>query len=113
MSEVEKAKEAINAFDKAIKLKPDFADAFNLKGATFAQLRRFEEALRVYEKAIELMPSNDELVYRKGLMLLRLRQYEKAVAVFNQVLKLNTRHYIALIDKGMTPDDVGQRQRSY
>ncbi|RMF28848.1 MAG: tetratricopeptide repeat protein, partial [Candidatus Nitrosothermus koennekii] len=49
-------KEALEAFDKAIAIDPNFADAWNNKGVALAKLKRYEEALEAFDKALEINP---------------------------------------------------------
>ncbi len=48
--------EALANYDKAIALKPDFAQAHNNRGTALQDLNRPAEALASYEKAITLKP---------------------------------------------------------
>ena len=45
-----KLDEAIINFNQAIKIKPNYADAYNSMGATLNQLRQWEEAIDCYTK---------------------------------------------------------------
>ena len=53
--------EALASYDKAIALKPDYAEAHNNRGNALRDLKRPEEALASYDKAIALKPD-----YRRG-----------------------------------------------
>ena len=44
------------SFDKAIQLKPDFAKAYNGRGAGLQDLGRLDESMQNYDKAIQLTP---------------------------------------------------------
>ena len=50
--------EALADYDRAIALKPDYADAFNNRGAALAEQGQYEQALSSYEKAITLAPDH-------------------------------------------------------
>ena len=58
--------EALQAYDKALKLSPDDSDTWNRKGNALANLGRHEEALLAYDKALELDPDGDFAWYNKG-----------------------------------------------
>lgn len=45
-------------FDKAIAIKPDYADAWNGRGAALSYLKRYEEALKSFDKAISINPDH-------------------------------------------------------
>ncbi|MEI0446106.1 tetratricopeptide repeat protein, partial [Brachyspira intermedia] len=44
---------------KAIKLNPDYADAYNNRGLTKENLGLYEDALKDYKKALKLDPNNE------------------------------------------------------
>ncbi|MCX6675440.1 MAG: tetratricopeptide repeat protein [Methanothrix sp.] len=48
--------EAIKAYDEAIMLDPNYADAWNNKGATLNAQGKYDEAIEAYDGAIRLDP---------------------------------------------------------
>ena len=50
---------AINSYKQAIKIKPDYADAYANRGNVLKDLKRLDEALASYESAIALDPDLD------------------------------------------------------
>jgi len=40
--------------NKLVKLKPDFADAYNSLGSALYQLQQFDQAIQSYKKALSL-----------------------------------------------------------
>ena len=59
------AKEAVKAFDEALRIKPDYAEAYNNKGYALNNLERYEEALAAYDKAIKLKPDAQHALNNK------------------------------------------------
>jgi tetratricopeptide (TPR) repeat protein len=57
-SKLGKHSEAIECFDKALKLKPDYTDVWNIKGLTLHNLKKHSKAIECYNKAIELDSGN-------------------------------------------------------
>ena len=53
-----KYQEAIEHFDKAIELDPNYVDAWYNKGVVLDNLGEHEEAIECYDKALELDPNN-------------------------------------------------------
>jgi predicted O-linked N-acetylglucosamine transferase (SPINDLY family) len=51
----------LSHYDRALKLKPDFAEAYNDKGNSLIELKRYEEALFNYYQAIKLKPDYEYL----------------------------------------------------
>jgi tetratricopeptide (TPR) repeat protein len=55
----------IEYFDKVLKLKPDFAGAWNLRGLELVMLNRYEEAIASFDKALGIRPGYLEAKYNK------------------------------------------------
>jgi len=55
----------IEYFDKVLKLKPDFAGVWNLRGLEYVILKRYEEAIASFDKALEIRPVYPEARYNK------------------------------------------------
>ncbi|BAW29117.1 hypothetical protein MTHERMMSTA1_25890 [Methanosarcina thermophila MST-A1] len=70
----------IEYFDKVLKLKPDFAGVWNLRGLEFVVLKRYEEAIASFEKALEIRPSYPEAKYNKEDAETELRKMKAAEA---------------------------------
>ena len=60
---------ALKTYEKAIELKPDYAEAWSNKSFALAKLGRFDEALKASEKAIELKPDYAEAWNCKAIQL--------------------------------------------
>ena len=52
---------ALKIFQKTIKIKPNFAEAYNSLGMLFSDLKKSEEAMLNYKKAIRLK-TNYEII---------------------------------------------------
>ena len=61
-----KSSEAIQAFDKAIEITPDFPDAHNNRGNVLKELGRVKEAMDSYNRAIKINPSYAEAFNNRG-----------------------------------------------
>ena len=53
---MKKYEEAIECFDKAIKLEPNYATGYHNKGISLEKLKRDKEAKECFNKANELKP---------------------------------------------------------
>lgn len=70
----------IEYFDKVLKLKPDFAGAWNLRGLEFVILKRYEEAIASFDKALEIRPDYLEARYNKEDAETELRKIKASEA---------------------------------
>ena len=69
--------EAIADLNKAIKLFPDFAQAYYNRGNLEALSGRLPEAFENYSKAIELNPSFAEAYYNRGVIQIFMKDTRK------------------------------------
>jgi tetratricopeptide (TPR) repeat protein len=61
-----KLKDALAAYDEAIRLSPNFAYHFLNRGSVFMEARNFERALADYKRAISLDPSNPHFLRERA-----------------------------------------------
>ena len=56
------SKKAIEYLNNAIRLQPDYADAYYSRGFAYCDLGQYQSAIKDYNKAIRLKP-NDAIAY--------------------------------------------------
>ena len=78
-----KPEEAIAAYDEAIRLKRDFAGAYNDRGNAKGLLLRHEDAIADYDEAIRLKPSYVEVYNNRGNAKSLLDRHEDAIADYD------------------------------
>lgn len=93
--------EAINAYNNALQIKPDYHFAWKGKGDALLDLGKYEEAIAAYEQAIIIKPDYYSAWNNKGIALKNLGMYEEAVAAYNQVLKLQPYYHDIWYNKGV------------
>ena len=64
------------SYERAIALKPDYADAYYNRGVALAELDRPREALESYERAIALKPEYAEAHNNRGIVLDHLKRHD-------------------------------------
>ncbi|HMK88289.1 MAG TPA: tetratricopeptide repeat protein [Methylocystis sp.] len=79
----------LTLFDKAIALKPDFAEAHNNRGNALKALKRHEEALSSYDRAIGLKPDYAMAHSNRGGLLAELKRLEEAAQSYERAIALN------------------------
>jgi tetratricopeptide (TPR) repeat protein len=55
-----KLEEAIEAYNKALSIKPDYAEAYNNMGVALQDQGKLEEAIEAYTKALSIKPDYAE-----------------------------------------------------
>ena len=78
----------LDAFEQAISIDPNFANAFHGKGKAFRYLMRSEEAIAAFDKALQLNPEYLWAWRFKGDILRDLGRDEEALVAFQQALNL-------------------------
>lgn len=82
-------KDALKAFDRAIKTDPTFMQAWFEKAKILQELGRHEEALRVYDNLLKFKPEYSTAWYIKAGFLQELGRHEEAILAFDQAIKLD------------------------
>ncbi len=80
--------DALNAYNRALTIRPEYAEAWQGQGDALLELEEYEEALEAYDKAIQIQPDYLEAWNGRGQALDRLERYEEAIASFDSTLNL-------------------------
>jgi tetratricopeptide (TPR) repeat protein len=90
-SKADNHKKAIKYFEKAVKIDPEFAFAWDNMGLAYRKLGDYDKALEFYKKSLEIDPSgtmplqNSAIVYQyKKEFQLAIDTYEKLAAIDKQ-----------------------------
>ena len=83
--------DAVAAFQEAVRLKPDYADAWYNLGVAFLQPpgQQYDEAIAAFRKTVELRPDHYEAWYLMGVAWESRGQYEEAVEPYRQAIRSN------------------------
>jgi Tfp pilus assembly protein PilF len=110
-----------NALDKteyhlkeAIKLKPDYSDAFNYLGFVYFRQGKVDDAIKCYHQAL------DNILYQKpqdarlnlGVAYLSLKEYQKAVVQLEAAIKLVPNFTAAYNGLGQAYEGLGQYDKA-
>jgi tetratricopeptide (TPR) repeat protein len=80
--------EAVVALDRAIKLKPNFYQAFYVKGLALSGQDKFSEAITAFDAALNLEPRFYEALRLKAQMLEQLKRYPEALATIDKAIQI-------------------------
>ncbi len=84
----EKFDKAIASYQRALKVKPDYADALNNLANALNNTGKFDEAIANYERALKINPDYPDAHFNFANSLRNLGKFEEAVAGYRQALKL-------------------------
>ncbi len=103
LSQQGKPKDAIAAYDQAIRLKPDYAEAYSNRGSVKGDhLGRHEDAIADYNQAIYLKPDLAEAYNNRGLVQSELGRHEDAIADYDEAIRLKPDYAEAYFNRGNT-----------
>lgn len=83
---------------KAIDLRPDYADAFLLRGACLHNKREYRKAIANFERALELTPTSSRAPHGAAMAYLKLNEIEKAVSHLEKAVELEPKLAKTYID---------------
>ena len=81
-------KGAIADYDSAIRLKPDYAGAYNNRGIAKDNLGQHFAAIADYDSAIRLKPDSANAYYNRGIAKRKLGQHFAAIADYDIAIRL-------------------------
>jgi Tfp pilus assembly protein PilF len=97
-------------FTQAIRLKRDYAKAYNSRSLAYSQLGKDRQAIIDLNKAIRLKPDYADAYYNRGLLQFSLNKYDEAIADFSKVIELNPRDAEAYNSRGISKYELKQYQ---
>ena len=112
LSEGDREEEALSAYNKALDLKPDYADAYHNRGVAKGSLGRYEEAIADYDAAIHLNPQLADAYNNRGNAKGDLDQHEAAIADFDVAIQLDPQLAAAYNNRGVTKQNLGRHEEA-
>ena len=88
------------SYDKALAIKPDYAEALNNRGIALKELKRLDEALASFDKALAIKPDYAEALNNRGIALKELKRFDEALASYDKALAIKPDYAEALNNRG-------------
>jgi tetratricopeptide (TPR) repeat protein len=85
----DKLSDAIRSFELALRLDPNYVEAWIKKGYAHFHLRDFSYAISSYDMALNIDPDNHEAWNLKGLAYYKMNNYTKAIECCTKALDSN------------------------
>ena len=108
----EKYEEAIADLNEAIRINPQFAMAYTLRGSTKFALGRYEEAVADHNEAIRINPQYDRAYAGRGIAKFRLGRYEEAIADYNEAIHINPQNDETYARRGTAKFHIGRYEQA-
>ncbi len=94
-NENEMYRAAVKEYEKAVKLYPEYAEAYNNLGVVYTQLEKQQEAMSACLKATKIIPNYIDAHYNLGRLYDLREKYDKAIAEYRKTVELSPRDAIA------------------
>lgn len=105
-------KNALQDFERSVKLNPDAWRPLHNRGVSRAILKDFEGALDDFAAALERNPRYVNTWFNRAEVLYELGQYDKAVADYSQAIRLNPQDADAHANRGHAHFQLAEYQKS-
>ena len=99
---------AVEDFDIAIRLRPNFTDAYNNRGVAKHKLGQYDGAVADFDVAIRLRPDFADAYNNRGNAKHDLGQYDAAIADFDVAIRLRPSFTDAYNSRGIAKRELGQ-----
>jgi serine/threonine protein kinase len=108
----DKYEEAIAAFDNALEIKPNFAEAWTNRGFALGKTQRFLEKFASCAQATRVQPDFAEAWNCRGLARFDLQQYESALEEYNRAIAVEPKFQLAWFNKGQVLLQLGKNEEA-
>jgi tetratricopeptide (TPR) repeat protein len=112
LQQQQRHKEALQAFETAVKLKPDDAELWRQLGNALAELKRLSDAVLSLQHALKLDPRNVNAANKCGGLLHELGRFEEAVAYFTLCDELLPDHAAVLHGRARALIELGKLEEA-
>jgi predicted O-linked N-acetylglucosamine transferase (SPINDLY family) len=99
---LERFDEALASYERALAIRPNYAEAHNNRGVVLQEIERFDEALASYERALSIKPNYAEALTNRGIALRELTRFDEALASYEQALAIQPNYAEAYNNRGIT-----------
>ena len=107
-----KYEEAIKDFNEAIRLNPNYAEAYNDRGVAKYDLGKYSESIEDYNRAIQLNSSFFGAYSNRGLVKVKIGKYKEAIEDYNEAIKLNPDYAGAYYNRGLAKIKLNQHNEA-
>ncbi|MCZ8040759.1 MAG: tetratricopeptide repeat protein [Microcystis sp. LE17-20A] len=80
---------AINNFNEAIRLNPNYAQAYGNRGIAYSRLQQYDQSLADYNQFIRFNPNSAAAYYNRATLYDKLGDSQKAIADYDPAIRLN------------------------
>jgi tetratricopeptide (TPR) repeat protein len=93
--------QAIEDFDRAIKLNPQYADAYKGRGVAYRKLGNHRQAISDYDRSIEINHEYPDAYNNRGIAYADLGNLRQAISDFDKAIEINPDYAKAYYNRGV------------
>lgn len=103
---------AVEAFNEAIRRKPDHPAAYVGRGNAYFFLQQFDRAIEDYNAALKIQPGFALAYAQRGRAYIRQKQFDRALEDLNEAIRLNPKLTVSYVDRGRLYNQRGEYQKA-
>ncbi|MBI9072785.1 MAG: tetratricopeptide repeat protein [Melioribacteraceae bacterium] len=104
---------ALNEFEKAVKLNPNFPDTYSNIGILLSQVHEKEEAVKYFNHALKLSPQNIDTLYNLAVAYKELGLLENAIDTYNKCISYKNDFAQAYMNKALLELTLGDYKNGW
>lgn len=87
--QLERYLDAVEYYQKSLKINPDNANIWHALGRTYNKLKRYPDAAEAYQKSLKISPDDTEILYNLGLSYFLSGNTKEAMNVIEKLRNLD------------------------
>ncbi|WP_017295451.1 serine protease [Geminocystis herdmanii] len=91
---------AIDEYNQALKINPNFAESYFYRGSTYGTINKYDNAISDLNQALKINPTFAHAYLSRGIIYANQQQYTKAISDLNEALKINPNFAYAYYNRG-------------
>ena len=100
LSEQNRTEDAISAYNKAIEMKADYAEAYYKRGTQRIRLEQYQPAMDDFDRAIKLDLNKADVYIDRGIARFALDEYDDAFTDFDRAIDMKPDYVVAYVTRG-------------
>ncbi|MDR2638527.1 MAG: tetratricopeptide repeat protein [Helicobacteraceae bacterium] len=104
--------QAIAYYVQAIKIDPDYIDAYMQTGSVYSDIGFYDKMIIYYGKALKIDPNNTTAYAERGFAYMQSGDYAKAFADYNQAIKIDRDYDMAYFLRANAYRDLGEYEKA-
>jgi tetratricopeptide (TPR) repeat protein/cellulose biosynthesis protein BcsQ len=103
---------AIEEYNNAINLKPDFTDAYFNRGLSYFALKKYSQAVNDYNVVIQVENNASDAYYNRGLAKNNMSLYEEAIKDYDKAIEIKPDYYSAYNNRGLAKESLKKQEEA-